>query len=64
MSKGKTNGATNTGGAINPDARYSVRLKKPVQRGRRVLSPQFAHVMTGRVLAELPSEVIAHVEPV
>jgi len=56
--------STKTKPKYDPDARYRVRLAKPVQRGKRILSPMYAHVMTGRVLEELPPEVIADVEPV
>jgi len=56
--------STPAGGKYDPDARYKVRLRKPHRRGPRVLSPLYDHVMTGRLLEEIPPEVIANVEPV
>lgn len=52
------------GGKYDPDARYKVRLRRPHRRGSRTLSPLYDHVMTGRLLAEIPEEIIANVEPV
>lgn len=45
------------------DARYKVQLVKPVKRKGRTLSPISQHVMTGRVLNEIPSEAVGNVQP-
>lgn len=62
--KKKGDPSNSAGVKYEPDARYKVRLRKPHRRGFRTLSPIHAHVMTGRVLEEIPPEVIANVEPV
>lgn len=46
-----------------PDARYEVRLIKPVKRKGRTLSPMSRHVLTGKVLNEIPSEAVGNVQP-
>lgn len=63
----KKNATTEAGGMpgnIEPQARYSVRLLRPVERHGRILSPMDEHVMTGKVLSSLPPEAIHHAEQV
>lgn len=45
------------------DARYKVQLVKPVTRKGRTLSPMNRHVLTGKVLNEIPMEAIGNVQP-
>lgn len=59
MAKKQTDG----GPAYDADARYEVQLVKPVQRKGRTLSPMNRHVLTGKVLNEIPSEAIGNVQP-
>lgn len=49
--------------AYDAEQRYEVKLAKPVVRKGRVLSPLARHVMTGRVLAELPPDAVAEAKP-
>lgn len=53
----------NSGGKYDDEARYEVWLAKPFRRGHRILSPMNRHVLTGKVLNEIPSEAIGNVQP-
>lgn len=54
---------TNDAPAYEAEARYEVRLIKPVVRKGRTLSPMSRHVLTGKVLNEIPPEAIGNVQP-
>lgn len=53
----------NNASTYEPDARYEVRLLKSVPRGKGTLSPMHRHVLTGKMLADIPTEAIADVKP-
>jgi hypothetical protein len=50
--------------SIDPDARYEITVTRPIARRGRILSPMHRHVVTGRILMELPPEALADVQPV
>lgn len=54
---------SNENTTYEPEARYEVRLVKPVKRKGRTLSPMHRHVLTGKVLNEIPSEAVGNVQP-